>query len=251
MIREYIDIDLLENNDGQIKGLPKNPRFIRDEKYKLLLKSIQELPEFMEARELLAVEHKGKYVVFAGNMRLKACRELNWDKVPTKIFDKDTSTEKLRAYLIKDNLAYGEPDWDILANEWDSDELEEWGVDLPTNWGNKLDDKYTQNIGEVVYEPKETNHKISDLFQSETKFDKEIEQIKNQELRDLFKARVSYFGNFNFAKIADYYAYQATPEEQRIFEKLALVLLDKDQLIENGFSKIIESIADEENLDEE
>jgi len=145
------------------------------------------------------------------------------------------SLEEKRAFAIKDNIADGEWDKELLGNKWSDLPLDDWG--LLGQW--KLDDKYSQNIGKVVYEPNKSNHKASDLYQAEHKFDEEINNLKNEEIKHLLKARVSYFGNFDFAKIADYYAYQATPEEQRLFEKLGLVLLDKDKLIENGFSKIM------------
>lgn len=109
-----------------------------------------------------------------------------------------------------------------------------------------LNKNYSQKLGEVIYKPKKTNHKISDLFQAEHKFDKEINILKNKKIKKMLKARTAYFANFNYSKIADYFAYQATTEEQRIFEKLALVLLDKDKLIENGFSKIIDSVTNDE-----
>ena len=155
--------------------------------------------------------------------------------------------EQKREFIIKDNISNGIWDTEALAKEWADLPLVDWGLNLP-NWLNK---DYSQKLGEVIYEPKETNHKVSDLFQKETKFDKEIQEVKNEELKELLKARVLMFYNFDFAKIADYYAYQATPEEQRIMEKLALVLLDKDKLIENGFSKLIDSLDKEDEVYEE
>ena len=105
-----------------------------------------------------------------------------------------------------------------------------------------FNDSYSHETGKVLYEPKETNHAISDLFVKETKFDEIIEEIKNKDLKKMLKARAVYFSKFNFEKIADYYAYQADENEKKIFEKLGLVLLDKDQLIENGFSNVISQL---------
>lgn len=129
-----IDIKRLEVNKGQVEGLPKNPRFIRDERYKALVKSIEDAPEMLKLRELLVVEHGNKFVVIGGNMRLRACKELGMETVPCKVLPADTPVAKLREYAIKDNNGFGEDDWDILANEWDAEELQEWGMELPMDW---------------------------------------------------------------------------------------------------------------------
>ena len=125
-----IDIKRLELNKGQVEGLPKNPRFIRDERYKALVKSIEDAPEMLKLRELLVVEHGNKFVVIGGNMRLRACKELGMETVPCKVLPADTPVAKLREYAIKDNNGFGEDDWDVLANEWDAEQLDDWGVDV-------------------------------------------------------------------------------------------------------------------------
>lgn len=227
-----------------IKPNPKNPRTISEEALNKLVESIKKFPEMKEAREIVVNKDM---VILGGNMRYYAMLKAGLTEAVVKIVD--WPEEKQKEFIIKDNIANGEWDYDLLEAEWDKTKLTEWGFDF--NWEEsteeKLSEDYSDNIGEVIYEPKKTNHKISDLFQAEHKFDEEIEQIKNPELKEMLKARVAYFSKFNFSKIADYYAYQATPQEQRIFEKLALVLLDRDQLIENGFSKLKKKIAGEIN----
>ena len=131
---QEIKISKLELNKGQVEGLPKNPRFIRDERYKALVKSIEDAPEMLKLRELLVVEHGNKFVVIGGNMRLRACKELGMETVPCKVLPADTPVAKLREYAIKDNNGFGEDDWDVLANEWDAEELQEWGMELPMDW---------------------------------------------------------------------------------------------------------------------
>lgn len=101
---------------------------------------------------------------------------------------------------------------------------------------------YSMKPGEVHYEPKETHHAAKDLFSMTGKFNEMISEIENDDLKMLFRLRAAWFCEFDFSKIADYYAYQASPEEQRVFEALGLVLLDKDNLIKNGFSKLIETV---------
>jgi len=132
---QEIKISKLEVNKGQVEGLPKNPRFIRDERYKALVKSIEDAPEMLKLRELLVVEHGSKFVVIGGNMRLRACKELGMETVPCKVLPADTPVAKLREYAIKDNNGFGEDDWDVLANEWDAEELQDWGMELPMDWG--------------------------------------------------------------------------------------------------------------------
>lgn len=141
---QMIAIKDLQTNDGQIKGLPKNPRQIRDQRFDLLKKSIQNAPEMLKLRELLVYPiDGGKYVVIGGNMRLRACKELGFETLPCKVLDKETPVEKLKEYVIKDNENFGQYDWDLIANEWDADTVTEWGVELPL-WD---DDEPTQKVG--------------------------------------------------------------------------------------------------------
>jgi DNA modification methylase len=130
MQTKKLPLSKLTLNDGSIKGLPKNPRFIRDIQYEKLLKSIDDDPEMLSLRELIVVPRDGKYIVIAGNMRLRALRERKFKDAPCKVLSGNTPVKKLRAYAIKDNLAFGEWDADILANEFDIKELESFGVDL-------------------------------------------------------------------------------------------------------------------------
>jgi DNA modification methylase len=129
--QQRLPISKLKNNSGQIPGLPKNPRLIKDERFSKLVKSLQDDPEMLDLREVIAYEYNGELIVIAGNMRLKACQELGIKEVPTKILPADTPLEKLKAYTIKDNVPYGENDWDALANEWDMDMLKDWGMEIP------------------------------------------------------------------------------------------------------------------------
>ena len=129
MERKKIDIRKVFANEGQIEGLPRNPRTIRKDKFRKLVKSIRELPEMTEARDLLVVPRGEGYVVIGGNMRLQAYRELGWKEVPCCILPHDTPSEKLRQMLIQDNNPFGDNDWDALANEWDAAELDDWGFD--------------------------------------------------------------------------------------------------------------------------
>lgn len=101
--------------------------------------------------------------------------------------------------------------------------------------------KYSEKTGEVVYLPKQSYHKVNQLYDDKRykELCNDIDKIQNEEIKKMLKFRASLFVIFKFDKIADYYAYQATKEEQEIFEKLALVILDKDKMIENGFADVV------------
>lgn len=130
MQRAKLDISKVRLNEGQIEGLPRNPRLIKDGKFKKLCKSIQSLPEMTEARDILVYPYNGEYIVIGGNQRLQAYKFLGWQEVPCCILPEGMPVEKLRQMLIQDNNPFGENDWEALANEWDSNELEEWGFDV-------------------------------------------------------------------------------------------------------------------------
>lgn len=125
MQQQQIKISKLKNNTGQIPGLPKNPRTIKGESYKTLLKSIQDDPELLELRELIVYPFENIFVVIAGNQRLRACRELKYKELTCKVLPVETSIEKLKAITIKDNVSAGI--WSDLG-EWDSLQLLDWGL---------------------------------------------------------------------------------------------------------------------------
>jgi ParB-like chromosome segregation protein Spo0J len=112
---------------SEIKTNPKNPRLIKDDKFRKLVKSIQEFPQMLELRPIVVDENN---IVLGGNMRLKACIEVGLKEV--FIVKADDLTEQQKdEFIVKDNVGFGEWDWDILANEWDTDKLQDWGLDLP------------------------------------------------------------------------------------------------------------------------
>jgi len=131
MQTQLVKIKDLKNNTGQVEGLPKNPRILKDDKFIKLKKSLEDDPEMLDLREVIAYDNNGELIVICGNMRLKALKELGIKEVPTKILPTETSVEKLKAYTIKDNVSFGDHDWEMLADEWDAEQLEEWGLDVP------------------------------------------------------------------------------------------------------------------------
>ena len=114
-------------NINEIKPNPNNPRLIKDHKFKQLVKSIQDFPQMLELRPIVIDENN---MVLGGNMRLKACIEAGLKDVPV-IHANNLSEEKKKEFIVKDNVGYGEWDWNDLANNWDSEELTDWGLDIP------------------------------------------------------------------------------------------------------------------------
>jgi hypothetical protein len=146
---QLIPIGKLELNNGQLQGLPKNPRYIKDERYEALKKSIGDAPEMLEARMLLVYPlDNGNFIVLGGNMRLRVCKELGFTELPCFVFKKETSVEKLKEYVIKDNVEFGNIDWDSLANDdWDVGELGDWGMDTSFLGGDAGDvDSLFENL---------------------------------------------------------------------------------------------------------
>lgn len=128
--RKTLKTKKLKHNKGQIEGVPKNPRLIKDERFDKLVKSIAEAPEMLELRELIVYHNGGgEYIVLCGNMRLSALVHLGIKECPCKVLGKDTPKEKLREYSIKDNIEFGDDDWNILG-DWNFDELENWGMEF-------------------------------------------------------------------------------------------------------------------------
>jgi len=116
---------------SQVKPNPKNPRTIRDDKFQKLVKSIQDFPQMLEKRPLVCfTDTDGKYVVLGGNMRLKASKEVGLKELPIILAD-DWTEEQKAEFLIKDNVGFGEWDWNQLTSEWDTDKLDQWGLDIP------------------------------------------------------------------------------------------------------------------------
>ena len=116
---------------SSIKPNPSNPRTLRDEKFLKLRKSLEDFPDMLNYRAIVAVtDTDGKYMVLGGNMRLRALQDLKVKDVPVMLADHWTE-EQRREFIIKDNVGFGEWDWEQLANEWDGEQLAEWGVDLP------------------------------------------------------------------------------------------------------------------------
>jgi ParB-like chromosome segregation protein Spo0J len=135
---------------------PNNPRLVKDDRFRKLVASIEQFPEMMELRPMIVDENN---VILGGNMRYKALKELKRKEIPdswVKRADELTDDQK-RQFIIKDNVGFGEHDWDILANEWDSELLNEWGLDV---WQAPKDVNLDEFFEEDTSEPAEPKNKI-------------------------------------------------------------------------------------------
>jgi hypothetical protein len=130
-----------------VKVNPSNPRICKDDKFAKLVQSIKDFPEMLEIRPIVV---NSDMVVLGGNMRLKACKEAGLKEVPIIVADNLTE-EQQREFLIKDNVSGGEWDWDMLANEWDADELDNWGLDLPIDLEDIKQTKDIPDIGQIEF----------------------------------------------------------------------------------------------------
>ena len=222
---------------SQLKLNPNNPRLIKDDKFKKLVTSLREFPEMMEKRPMVCVtDTDGKLYPLGGNMRLKALKEIGYKEIPDNwvMLADEWSEEKRKEFVIKDNVSFGEFDWDTLANEWDEILLDKWGLEVPK-------ETETERLSElkfesIYYEPEEKpNINLSDCIDTE-KFDAKIEAIENSNLSDekknILKMFAYRFLKIDFENVANYYFFNADEEEQKIMERLRLVLCDSGL---NGF----------------
>jgi hypothetical protein len=185
-----------------IKPNPNNPRIIKDEKFQKLVASIKEFPQMLEIRPVVVNKDM---IVLGGNMRLKALKEAGLTEVPCIIAD-ELSEDQQRQFIIKDNVGYGEWDWDMLANEWDVEDLQKWGMDLPDFKETELEaveDDYEQP--DMI----ETDIVLGDLFEigehrllcGDSTDSDQVAKLMNGEKADMVFTDPPY--GFNYTKKSD------------------------------------------------
>lgn len=182
-----LPLSAIEPNEGQLEGLPSNPRNITREKLALLKKSVQEHPDMLSLRGLLVYQlDNGHYIAIGGNMRLKAMQELGYTEAPCMIVPKETPIEEIKAYSIIDNNGFGKWDWDMLANEWDENQLTDWGVDLP------IFDGASQSGSAGDKPEKDLSDKVVDVYEVvvECMGEAEQERVFNKLTGEGYKCRV-------------------------------------------------------------
>lgn len=172
-VRE-IPISMLSENTGQIPDVPKNPRKITKEKFDALCDSIRKSPEMKVLDEIHVYPYNGRFVVISGNHRYKAYKKLGWINVLCKVLPEDTPKEKLREYVMKENMHYAEND-DALLNQWNLKELADWRVPV------KIRSKKQKEMPEVEFtQVLSESHNYIVLY-----FDDEVDWLQAQTLLDL------------------------------------------------------------------
>ena len=219
----------LTHNDGQIEGVPANPRQIDNKDYAKLKKSLK-ADNLTGVMPLKVYLHNGSYVVLGGNMRLRALKELGAESVPCIIVPEDASTDVLRKIVISDNSTFGDWDMDLLADQWDESELRDWGVDLPFGEDTETSKLSEIKINSMYHEPQEhprlTLEQCVDLTKYNAKMDALREMGLTEEQLQVMELFARRFIRIDFESVANYYAFNATDKEKDAIERLRLVLID-------------------------
>ena len=246
-ITNFTNMEIQKVKISEVKLNPNNPRIIKDDKFAKLVKSIQELPQMLEIRPIVV---NADMIVLGGNMRLKACKEAGLKEVPIIVADNLTE-EQQREFLIKDNVSGGEWDFEMLTNEWDVEQLEDWGLDMPGMIGED-DGTYTTKVESPIYEPKGEKPKESDLYNL-GKYNELIDKINASDLSDEKKLFLQFAATrhieFNYGKIAEFYSHE-DKDAQELIENSALVIIDYNKAIELGFVKLFNDLEKFSEIDE-
>ena len=209
---------------SKVKGNPGNPRIIKNDKFKKLVKSIKDFPEMLKLRPIVVDE---EMMVLGGNMRLKASKEAGIKKVWIEIAE-GLNEEQKKEFIVKDNVGFGEWDWEILANEWNVLELMEWGVNVPSVKNTELLSKLKYKS--MYYEPENIpNIELKDCVNLK-KYNEKIKALEEynltKEQKDVLKFFAYRFIKIDFESVANYYEFNAGEEEKKAIERLRLVLVD-------------------------
>ena len=247
-----LSLSVLEQNKGQVDGLPSNLRQWTKSDVDSLAKSLRETPELFEARPIIVFPHEGRYVILGGNMRYEASKQNKVEEVPCVIFPESTPVEKLKEIVIKDNGSFGKWDYDMLGNEWDNLPLPSWGVPAWDVNSNEEKEKELQelvefaSLGTIQDYSEDTNYDLSKLFrvkgnvELERKIKRGIKagQIKPQ-VAELFRLRLAQCSLMNFDEIIKYYrSLDSSKLEKELLKKLYLVFITPREAIEAAMLKM-------------
>lgn len=233
---------------SEIKPNPQNPRVLNDGKFKKLVSSIKEFPKMMEIRPVVVDENN---IILGGNMRYKACQKAGLKTIPI-IRVEDLTQQQKEEFIIKDNLSYGEWDFDILSNEWDKEFLLDWGLDFPKSESDvpqMTDSKYTKKVEAPIYQITGPKPDVADLTELETYYkilgsiEEKGENIP-EEIKFFLRLAATRHIKFDYSKCAEFYAHSEA-DVQRLMEELVLIIIDFDKAIELGYLRISEKLIGE------
>lgn len=134
---------------SQIKPNPNNPRVIKDDNFQKLVNSLKSFPEMSKVRPIVVNQDM---IVLGGNMRLKAMKEAGWKEAPVEVVDWDE--QKQKEFIIKDNVGFGEWDWQMIAADWDKDELNDWGLEVP---------EFAPNVDYSILDDEDVESQLNDM----------------------------------------------------------------------------------------
>ncbi|MBQ1759670.1 MAG: hypothetical protein IIZ94_08300 [Prevotella sp.] len=275
-----MEVQLIKLN--KIKVNDKNPRTITEDKLRRLIESILVFPKMLSIRPIV-IDDKG--VALGGNMRTRALKEikkLGRDAIPERLqqirqyankpqeeknellahwdawFKDETvpvihaeslTEEEKREFIIKDNSSFGAWDWDVLANEWESEQLEDWGVDVwQIDETEDEDNNYSRKIEAPDYEPTGRNVTVDELYDARKteRLIEEIERLKiDEDVRRMLIHAAHRFTRFSFANVAEWYSQQKDERVREIMRKMAMVIIDFDDAVENGFVHLCEGLIEQ------
>lgn len=237
MKEEDVKVELVELPIEELQLSLKNPRTISKKDFDVLKKSIKNFPSMMKVREVVVDETNR---VLGGHQRIKALQAQGKTKVLVKRVSGWTDEQK-DEFMIKDNIANGDWDNDKLANEWDKNKLEEWG--LPLKIASSSDYKELLEVSIPYYTPAEICPNLDDLadLSEVDELDDMILKLKCPDgLKRILRARSAFFTEFNFQNIADYYAH-ADKDTQAAMRRLGLVIVMPKEAYEKGMCDFRES----------
>lgn len=238
----------LRPNTGQIEGVPSNPRSITRAEFDALCESMK-ADDLTGVLQVKVYKHAGEWVVLDGNMRLKAMQTIGIEEVQCVIVPEGTNAATLRKIVINSNSTFGEWDMDMLANEWDDDELRAWAVAIPTNEIDQdaLIDQASSGDATREYSD-DIKYDLSNLYRSRVndailaKIDEGVRggQIR-KEIADILQTRAQQCSIFNFDQICKFYrSSDPTPLERELLRRLYLVFVAPKELFEEQVLKITE-----------
>lgn len=232
-----IKVEVIEMDINDLIPSQKNPRTISKKDFNILKKSLKDFPAMLKLREIVVDENNR---VLGGHQRIKALQAQGKTKVMVKKAIGLTEEQK-DEFMIKDNIANGDWDNDKLANEWDKNKLEEWG--LPLKIASSSDYKELLEVSIPYYTPAEEcpeSHELADLSEVEELNDMITALKPEKGLESLLRARAAFFAEFDFQKIADYYGH-ADEKTQELMRRLGLVIVMPKEAYEKGMCDFRES----------
>jgi hypothetical protein len=228
---------------SELTPAPYNPRQSTAKQEKHLKASLE---KFGVVEPIIFNKQTG-YIV-GGHFRVRELKKLGYKEIECVIVDLSEEDEK--ELNIRLNANTGEWDWDMLANEWDSEQLVEWGLDVPTQ--KEDDDVYTTKIESPIYEPKNEKPNQKELFDT-SKYNLLVNKINESNIGDsdkeFLKLAATRHIEFNYRKIADFYAH-SDKDTQELMEDSALIIIDYNKAIELGFVELYENMNKIAEIDE-